>query len=267
LCKYSLLRAFNRNNLLLHMLFIFSTMTMNLLALWDAFITNAIFAFFFQQVTMQIKDYYTTLEITPLATALQIKKAFRRLALLHHPDKNLGNAVSAALFREIQEAYEVLSDPQKRETYNYKRWYNRTIKEDFVKEALTPADILNECIRLNRYLQSVNALRVDYDGLSLHIRSILSNKNIAILLEYNAAEVNTSIVQKMIIPAAILPFRYIESIATLLFRIAGSNEMLTAEIAIFVVRQKQKESWNKYKPVLVLAITLVICWVIYRVSK
>jgi molecular chaperone DnaJ len=216
---------------------------------------------------MQIKDYYTTLEITPLASAQQIKKAFRRLALLHHPDKNQGNAASAAVFREIQEAYEVLSDPKQREEYNYKRWYNRTISADFIKEALTPQDILNECIRLNSYLQSVNALRVDYDGLSQHIRSILSNKNIAILLEYNLPELNTGIVQKIIGPASLLPFRYIESIAGSLLRIAGINEALDAEIRLFVTRQKQKDSWNKYKPMVVVVLTLLICWVIYWVSK
>src|SRR3978361_1838679 len=108
---------------------------------------------------MQLKDYYTTLRVQPTATALQIKKSFRQLALLYHPDKNPGNAVAEATFREIQEAYEILSDTAKREEYNYKRWYSRSLKGTFVNEPLTPADILRECVRLNNYMHTVNALR------------------------------------------------------------------------------------------------------------
>ena len=130
---------------------------------------------------MQLKDYYTTLDVGPAATPLQIKKSFRQLALKHHPDKNPGNALAEAKFREVQEAYDVLSDSGKREEYNYKRWYNRSLKKAFSKEPVTAKEILAECERLGNYLLTVNNLRVDYDGLSYHIRQLLNNKNIAIL--------------------------------------------------------------------------------------
>jgi curved DNA-binding protein len=67
---------------------------------------------------MQFKDYYTTLGVTKTATADEIKKAFRKLAREHHPDKNAGNKESEAKFKEISEAYEVLSDPEKRKKYD-----------------------------------------------------------------------------------------------------------------------------------------------------
>ncbi len=63
---------------------------------------------------MIVKDYYKVLEVTPVASLQEIKKSFRRLAVKYHPDKNNGDQLAAARFVEIQEAYEVLSDPQKK---------------------------------------------------------------------------------------------------------------------------------------------------------
>ena len=63
---------------------------------------------------MAEKDYYKTLEVNKNATPDEIKKAFRKLALKHHPDKNQGNKESEKKFKELNEAYEVLKDPQKK---------------------------------------------------------------------------------------------------------------------------------------------------------
>ena len=216
---------------------------------------------------MQLKDYYKTLEISPVATPLQIKKSFRQLALRHHPDKNPGNAVAEARFMEIQEAYEILSDPGKREEYNYKRWYNRSIKEAFVNEALTPATILGECTGLSNYLQTVNAMRIDFDGLSYHIRQILCDKNIGILRQFNDEKTNTGIIEQLLMAASLLPLQYIAPIAGRLLRVAGNNAIQIASVNDFVIRQKQKNNWQKYRNILVLAITVILCWVIYWLSK
>jgi len=215
---------------------------------------------------MQLKDYYTTLGVAPAATAIQIKKSFRQLALRHHPDKNPGNAVAEAKFKEIQEAYEILSDPEKREEYNYKRWYNRSLKKQFSNEPLDPASILAECNRLSSYMLTVNVFRVDYDGLSYHIRQLLSDKNIAILLQSNDKNIHAGVIEKILQSAAALPFRYIEPIAFLLLRIAGDDHVLIDQINNFTRQHKQKNYWQKYRVVLVLAITVMLCWIIYMIS-
>ncbi len=68
---------------------------------------------------MTSKDYYKTLEIDRNASDQDIKKAFRRLALQYHPDKNPANSVQAGeKFKEINEAYQVLGDKQKRGQYD-----------------------------------------------------------------------------------------------------------------------------------------------------
>ncbi len=64
------------------------------------------------------KDYYVTLGIGRDATADEIKREYRKLALLYHPDRNPGDASAEARFKEITEAYAVLSDPQKRQQYD-----------------------------------------------------------------------------------------------------------------------------------------------------
>lgn len=64
------------------------------------------------------KDYYKILGLTKDATEQEIKKAYRKLAIVHHPDKNPDDDDAADRFKEIQEAHETLSDAQKRERYD-----------------------------------------------------------------------------------------------------------------------------------------------------
>jgi len=67
---------------------------------------------------MASKDYYEVLGLKKGASDDEIKKAFRKLAIKYHPDKNQGDAQSEEKFKEINEAYQVLSDPQKKANYD-----------------------------------------------------------------------------------------------------------------------------------------------------
>jgi len=76
---------------------------------------------------MEYKDYYDILGVSRDADEKEIKRAFRRLARKHHPDVNPGDPGAEERFKEINEAYEVLSDPEKRRKYDqlgadWSRW-------------------------------------------------------------------------------------------------------------------------------------------------
>ncbi|MBD3307249.1 DnaJ domain-containing protein, partial [candidate division KSB3 bacterium] len=67
---------------------------------------------------MTKRDYYEILEVNRNATSDEVKKAYRKLALKYHPDRNSGNKEAEEKFKEAAEAYEVLSNPEKRNLYD-----------------------------------------------------------------------------------------------------------------------------------------------------
>src|SRR5690606_22863817 len=67
------------------------------------------------------KDYYAVLGVPKTATAEEIKRAYRKLARRYHPDANQGNKETEAKFKEVSEAYDVLSDAKRRKEYDEAR--------------------------------------------------------------------------------------------------------------------------------------------------
>lgn len=76
------------------------------------------------------KDYYKTLDVKKDAKADDIKKAYRRLARKHHPDVNPGDKASEDKFKEVQEAYDVLSDDKKRKVFDRFGYYADNLDPD-----------------------------------------------------------------------------------------------------------------------------------------
>src|SRR5262245_20622346 len=72
----------------------------------------------------QREDYYKTLGVKRGAAQEEIRKAYRRLARKYHPDLNPGDKSSEEKFKQLSEAYDVLSDPKKREVYDKFGTYN-----------------------------------------------------------------------------------------------------------------------------------------------
>src|ERR1700684_1871541 len=69
-------------------------------------------------------DYYHTLGVAKEADAEEIRKAYRKLARKHHPDLNPGDKTAEDRFKKVQEAYDILSDPKKKQMYDQYGFYS-----------------------------------------------------------------------------------------------------------------------------------------------
>lgn len=91
------------------------------------------------------KDYYATLGVAKTASAAEIKKAYRKLAVKYHPDKNPGDAKAEEHFKEISEAYAVLSDQEKRQQYD--QFGDAAFHQRFSQEDIFRNSNLNDIFR------------------------------------------------------------------------------------------------------------------------
>jgi DnaJ-class molecular chaperone len=157
---------------------------------------------------MSFKDYYKILEVNPTASQEQIKKYYRRLALKYHPDKNFGDKRCEVKFKEIKEAYEILSSATSRNNfdYDYKRFYNSQ-KKDKEKtqtetkkesERITPYTFLNYFHDLNRNIFLSGETNIDKQQLYNKVNKILDDNCIAFLKDWNDILVNRRIIGELL---------------------------------------------------------------------
>ncbi len=216
---------------------------------------------------MHLKDYYKILEVFPTASSQEIKKSYRKLAFKYHPDQNPTNTFAEAHFREINEAYEILSHPARRRKYDEERWLSGMSNHMMHQQAITPQWILNECINLSKHMTTIDTYRMSHGSLRDYILRLLSDSHMAILQEHQEDETNKEIIHQLLNATTNLQVRYMDDVVDRLTQLAGSNSELLNTIHQTIRERKQRADLNRYIPLIVLLITLLICVLVYFYGK
>lgn len=209
---------------------------------------------------MQQKNYYELLGIAPGASFAEIKAAYRRLALQYHPDKNAGNALAEQAFKEINEAYTVLSDERKRAVYHrkYTGSFYTGVKKDAVPA--TAQSIYEKLCALHKKFEHADPYRMDKDALMHQLEQLFSTYHLAVLKRENNLSLNNAIVDKTLALLGLLQAGQQKKILEMLNDTQHSRMI---KIETFLKRQQQIYFWEKYKLLFVLIAAIAICLLMY----
>lgn len=212
---------------------------------------------------MQLKDYYKILGVKPSAALPEIKKAYRALAIKYHPDKNPDNALGEAQFKEINEAYSVLSNTRKRAAYDDERWLSGMGNNTKYNEAITPAWLLKVCVELNASLAKMDTHRMSQGTLQTYLMMILADAHLGVLLEENDKKINEAIISELIRATEKLELQYLDEVLRGLNTIAGNDTAIRQTIDNYATERYLQDRRDRYFPYIVIAVTLALCVFMY----
>lgn len=220
---------------------------------------------------MIVKNYYQILEISPTATRSEIVKSYRTLAKKFHPDRNFGSSSSEEKFKEVQEAYEILSNEERRFIYDdaFKQFYghknaasgfNSNSKNE--QSFLTPIDILNILRSTRESFLFTSRRKIDKIGLYNKLYDLLNKENISLLLLTGNDTLNKEIIFEILELCRLLPFPYVENLCSKLAKLAGADNNEIRNIYSFCKHRKIRSYWDKYGAIAsILLAVLLICLV------
>src|SRR4051812_15395132 len=194
---------------------------------------------------MLSKDYYKILELTPAASVADIKKSFRRLALLYHPDRNLGSKLHEGKFKEVKEAYEVLSDAKQREEYNTSTREQTQPEKKKTYQQPTSHTILAQTVEFRKKLAAIDPERVSKRALYRQIQNLISIQNILILKHSYDDKTKKRFINEILHCSQFLLFPEVEKICIPLLELAGTDNESYQKIYQFSKQSRIRTYWNK----------------------
>ncbi|MDX2046754.1 MAG: DnaJ domain-containing protein [Chitinophagaceae bacterium] len=220
-----------------------------------------------------MKDYYKILEITQSATLDEIKKSFRRLALIYHPDRNPGDKVSEGKFKEINEAYEILTNNIKRKKYDddynterqvhSNKCHQKKTEEKGEERPLTPTLYLETFSKIRRQAVELGRKQVHQQGLYQSLDKLLDESSIKFLLSRNDEKINRQIIHEVFICCKYLAYPYVDRLSVKLAKLAGTDNDSIRKIYLYNKKRKLFEFWNKERVVgIAIAAFLIIVFTV-----
>jgi curved DNA-binding protein CbpA len=215
---------------------------------------------------MQVKDYYRILELDPAANLTEIKNAYRRLAHQFHPDKNKQDPAADLQFAEIKEAYEILSDPGKKNYYLQQRWYQQSIGRKKFQQAFSPVSLLQQTLELERYVSKLDVHRMDRQGLFEYTIDLVPDEVIQKLNAFKDESVNKQVIQLIISAAQHLNLDQLVRLGEQVKKIEPLN-FSQQQVKQIIERKRRANYWERSIPWLVLLAALLLCFIIFLANR
>jgi DnaJ-class molecular chaperone with C-terminal Zn finger domain len=214
-----------------------------------------------------LKDYYSILQLPPHATLQEIKQAYRRLAMMYHPDKTKNDPYAGAKYQAIREAYDVLSNPGRKEAYLQECWYDQSIGRKRRADPITPVSILKLSLELERFVSSLDVHRMNKEGLYNYIDELLSSETIEKLNQYHETAITQQIINTILMAMKPLPLNFATKLSTKLEKLANDDETDLRRIKSSLTQHQRSFLWKRYQVFLIIVITVLICLLIFLSSK
>ena len=215
---------------------------------------------------MPLKDYYKTLEVPSTATIQDIKKAYRALAHKYHPDKAQDSPFANNHFREIQEAYSILSDEAKRKSYDEERYFaGLSLQKE--PERITSEWVLRQAKKLSHHMAQVDSYRMNHQALYDYTMLLLSDEHLAVLQEEHYDEINKRIIEELLYAIKNIGNPFFINITQRLYQVARENDELCNMIFEAEKKHRKTSAEQKYLPFFVILIAIILCIIMYLYSK
>ncbi len=211
-----------------------------------------------------VKDYYAVLELAPGASPEDIKRSFRKLAIKYHPDTNQGNRHSEAWFRELQEAYEVLSDPKQKEEYLQERWLRKSQGKGFdAPIVFTPDHILRKSDQLRREVAGMDHFRMNHEALRLRIEELLQWRWLDMLGSFEDKSTNEAILNNILISCEPLAYQHIDKMKDSWQIAEDTMPEWKTSLQQYLRRRRSAYFWDQFQAPIIIIISLLLCALIF----
>lgn len=213
-----------------------------------------------------MKDHYRTLGIHPKATTEDIKSAYRALARTHHPDADPDNPYAAARFREIADAYAVLSHPAQRRRYDEERWLSGLSVHDR-RGPVTPDTLLRDAHKLATHLRTIDRGHMNHAALRNLLLFLLSDEHLSILHSSQDSEQNFALGEALLESACLLRPSLFADVAVRLALINPADEVMLRRIHATGRERQREEWWERWTPLFIILGVVLLCMVMMLTTR
>jgi len=212
-----------------------------------------------------VKDNYRTLGIHPKASVEDIKRAYRSLARAHHPETDPDNPYANARFREIADAYAVLSNPSRRRQYDEERWLRGLFPHDR-RGPVTPDTLLRDAHKLQAHIRTVDRGHMNHAALRDLILFLLSDEHLSILRHSDAGR-SAQLSESLLETARVLQPRAFADVAVRLALINPTDEVMLRRIYAIGRERQQQAWWERWTPLFIVLGVVLLCVLMVLTSQ